>query len=99
MPLPKGCNPNRPAPGSRIKVGPIRSKKAITQIKAMLNRRDRCLFTLSTTSFAFFVSAAARTTAGAQRRSKVEIGPGPKPTAGVGQTGEDEKRRGRRDGC
>ena len=46
MPLPKGHNPNRPAPGSSIKVEPIRSKKAIEHIKKILNRRDRCLFTL-----------------------------------------------------
>ena len=39
-------NTNRPAPGSSIKVQPIRTKKAIDHIKRLLNPRDRCLFTL-----------------------------------------------------
>ena len=39
-------NPNRPAPGSSIKVQPIRTKKAIANIKRLLNPRDRCFFTL-----------------------------------------------------
>ncbi len=43
-------NPNRPALGSSIKVEPIRTKKAIENIKAILSRklqpRDLCLFTL-----------------------------------------------------
>ena len=48
MPLQKGQNPNRPAPGSSIKVEPIRTKKAIENIKKILgdNPRDFCLFTL-----------------------------------------------------
>ena len=46
MSIQKGRNPNRPAPGSSIKVEPIRKKKAIDDIKKLLNRRDRCLFTL-----------------------------------------------------
>ncbi|MEM6537386.1 MAG: tyrosine-type recombinase/integrase [Pseudomonadota bacterium] len=42
------ANPNRPAPGSSIKVEPIRDLKAIKRIKALLRDkpRDLCLFTL-----------------------------------------------------
>ena len=41
-------NPNRPPPGSTIKVDPIRSITAINEIKANLsaNRRNYCLFVL-----------------------------------------------------
>ena len=39
-------NPNHPLKGSSIKVEPIRNKKAIQRIKAHLNIRDRCFFTL-----------------------------------------------------
>lgn len=41
-------NPNRPAPGSSIKVEPIRSKRAISNIKKILvdQPRNLCLFTL-----------------------------------------------------
>ena len=39
-------NPNHPVKGSCIKVEPIRNKKAIQRIKAHLNLRDRCFFTL-----------------------------------------------------
>ena len=43
-------NPNHPPKGSSIKVEPIRSKKAIENIKGILlhagNYRDHCLFTL-----------------------------------------------------
>lgn len=41
-------NPNRPPPGSTIKVEPIRSITAINEIKANLsaNRRNYCLFVL-----------------------------------------------------
>ncbi len=48
MRLQKGQNPNRPPPGSRIKVEPIRTKKAIEVIKSSLHNkpRDLCLFTL-----------------------------------------------------
>ena len=48
MRLQKGHNPNHPPPGSRIKVEPIRTKKAIEVIKSSLrhNPRDLCLFTL-----------------------------------------------------
>src|SRR5687768_2351333 len=48
MRLQKGQNPNRPKPGSRIKVEPIRTKKAIEIIKRSLYEkpRDLCLFTL-----------------------------------------------------
>jgi integrase len=48
MRLQKGQNPNRPKPGSRIKVEPIRTKKAIEIIKRSLYHkpRDLCLFTL-----------------------------------------------------
>jgi integrase len=44
----KGENPHRPAPGSSIKVQPIRSKKDIETIKNNLadNPRDLCLFVL-----------------------------------------------------
>jgi integrase len=44
----KGTNPNHPQVGSAIKVEPIRTKKAISDIKQMLGRspRDLCLFTL-----------------------------------------------------
>jgi integrase len=44
----KGENPHRPAPGSSIKVQPIRLKKDIEAIKNYLagNPRDFCLFTL-----------------------------------------------------
>jgi integrase len=44
----KGENPHRPAPGSSIKVQPIRLKKDIETIKNNLvgNPRDFCLFTL-----------------------------------------------------
>lgn len=44
----KGMNPNHPQPGSAIKVEPIRTKKAIADIKLLLGRspRDLCLFTL-----------------------------------------------------
>lgn len=43
----KSKNPNRPAPGSSIKVEPIRDLKAIKRIKKLLkdNPRDLCLFT------------------------------------------------------
>jgi integrase len=42
-----GQNPNRPAPGSTIKVDPIKKLKDIKAIKAMLSDRPRdlCLFT------------------------------------------------------
>jgi integrase len=48
MPLPKGQNPNRPKPGSSIKVEPIRTKVAIDHIKKILRDQPRnlCLFTL-----------------------------------------------------
>ena len=48
MPLPKGQNPNRPKPGSKIKVEPIRTKVAIDHIKKILcdQPRNLCLFTL-----------------------------------------------------
>ncbi len=48
MSLPKGHNPNRPKPGSSIKVEPIRTKTAIENIKRILrdNPRNLCLFTL-----------------------------------------------------
>ena len=48
MRLQKGQNPNRPKPGSRIKVEPTRTKKAIEIIKRSLYEkpRDLCLFTL-----------------------------------------------------
>lgn len=48
MPFQKGQNPNHPAPGSTIKVEPIRDKKAIARIKKVLadHPRDLCLFTL-----------------------------------------------------
>jgi integrase len=48
MRLQKGQNPNHPPRGSRIKVEPIRTKKAIEVIKSSLrqNPRDLCLFTL-----------------------------------------------------
>ena len=48
MRLQKGHNPNHPPPGSRIKVEPIRTKKAIKVIKSSLRTkpRDLCLFTL-----------------------------------------------------
>ncbi|HEY9828812.1 MAG TPA: tyrosine-type recombinase/integrase [Stenomitos sp.] len=48
MPFPKGTNSNHPKLGSAIKVEPIRTKKAIADIKHMLGRspRDLCLFTL-----------------------------------------------------
>ncbi|GAQ00143.1 tyrosine-type recombinase/integrase [Leptolyngbya sp. NIES-2104] len=48
MPFQKGQNPNHPAPGSTIKVEPIRDKKAIQRIKKVLadHPRDLCLFTL-----------------------------------------------------
>ena len=39
-------NPNHPAKGSTTKVAPIRTKKAIANIKNRLKPRDRCLFTL-----------------------------------------------------
>lgn len=44
----KGENPHRPAPGSSIKVQPIRLKRDIETIKNNLaeNPRDFCLFTL-----------------------------------------------------
>ena len=47
MPPPKGHNPNRPKPGSSIKVEPIRTKTAIENIKKILrdNPRNLCLFT------------------------------------------------------
>ncbi|MCU7848381.1 MAG: tyrosine-type recombinase/integrase [Candidatus Thiodiazotropha sp. (ex Lucinoma kastoroae)] len=47
MALPKGENPNRPEPGSTIKVEPIRDVKAIRRIKMLLvdQERDLCLFT------------------------------------------------------
>lgn len=43
----KSKNPNRPAPGSSIKVEPIRDLKAIKRIKKLLkdNPRNLCLFT------------------------------------------------------
>ncbi|MEO1242773.1 MAG: tyrosine-type recombinase/integrase [Pseudomonadota bacterium] len=43
----KSKNPNRPAPGSSIKVEPIRNLKGIKQIKKLLkdSPRDLCLFT------------------------------------------------------
>ena len=44
--LPLSPNPNHPECGSSIKVEPIRNKKAVQRIKAHLNYRDRCLFTL-----------------------------------------------------
>ena len=37
MSLPKGHNPNRPKPGSSIKVEPIRTKTAIENIKKILS--------------------------------------------------------------
>jgi len=48
MSLAKGQNPNRPEPGSSIKVEPIRTKAAIDNIKKILRDRPRnlCLFTL-----------------------------------------------------
>lgn len=48
MPLAKGQNPNRPKPGSSIKVEPIRTKVAIDHIKKILRDQPRnlCLFTL-----------------------------------------------------
>ena len=36
MPFLKGGNPHRPAPGSVLKVEPIRDKRAIGRIKKML---------------------------------------------------------------
>ena len=47
MPLPKGQNPNHPAPGSSIRVEPIRERAAIKRIKANLadQPRNLCLFT------------------------------------------------------
>jgi len=46
MPFLKGENPHRPAPGSVLKVEPIRDKRAIGRIKKMLrdHPRDLCLF-------------------------------------------------------
>lgn len=46
MPFLKGENPHRPAPGSVLKVDPIRDKRAIGRIKKMLrdHPRDLCLF-------------------------------------------------------
>jgi hypothetical protein len=41
MPLPKGRNPNRPKPGSSIKVEPIRTKTAIENIKKILRDNPR----------------------------------------------------------
>jgi len=48
MPFLKGENPHRPAPGSVLKVEPIRNRKAIARIKKMLrdHPRDLCLFVL-----------------------------------------------------
>ena len=48
MPFLKGENPHRPAPGSVLKVEPIRDKRAIGRIKKMLrdHPRDLCLFVL-----------------------------------------------------
>lgn len=48
MPFKKGQNPNHPTKGSSIKVEPIRKKKAIENIKKILQDkpRDLCLFTL-----------------------------------------------------
>ena len=48
MPLPKGANPNHPQPGSAIMVEPIRSKRAITNIKKLLSDQPRnlALFTV-----------------------------------------------------
>ena len=46
MALPKGHNPNHPPRGSTIRVEPIRSKKAIKNIKKLLSDQPRnlCLF-------------------------------------------------------
>jgi len=46
MPFLKGENPHRPAPGSVLKVDPIRNRKTIARIKKMLrdHPRDLCLF-------------------------------------------------------
>ncbi len=46
MPFLKGENPHRPAPGSVLKVDPIRDKRAIGRIKKMRrdHPRDLCLF-------------------------------------------------------
>lgn len=48
MAFPKGTNPNRPPPGSKIKVEPIRSKQAIGRIKKILADcpRDLAFFTI-----------------------------------------------------
>ena len=46
MPVAKGQNPNHPIKGSTTKVEPIRSKKAILNIKKLLTPRNHCLFTL-----------------------------------------------------
>jgi|GEM_PF-1644240 len=48
MPFLKGENPHRPAPGSVLKVEPIRDRMAIGRIKKMLrdHPRDLCLFVL-----------------------------------------------------
>ena len=48
MPFLKGENPHRPAPGSVLKVEPIRDRRAIGRIKKMLrdHPRDLCLFVL-----------------------------------------------------
>ena len=48
MPFLKGENPHRPAPGSVLKVEPIRDKRAIGRIKKMLrdHPRDLCLLVL-----------------------------------------------------
>jgi integrase len=48
MPFAKGENPHHPAPGSMLKVDPIRDKKAIERVKKLLrdHPRDLCLFVL-----------------------------------------------------
>jgi len=43
MPFLKGENPHRPAPGSVLKVEPIRDKRVIGRIKKMLRDHPRDL--------------------------------------------------------